>query len=193
MTTSPGATDVADSPLPRPVPQLVGARGYRRRALPASVDLRLDGNEGALPDPTLADAVSAAGPELLRRYPSSAAIESRIAESLGVAPDSVLVLAGGDEILDRTFRAFVGADRVAIIPEPSFEMLPVYARIAGCRTVHPVWRDGPYPIEAVRAAIDGERRRDDTGNARAASSRSCARISGPSILSSMRRTFFASS
>ncbi|MBK8976977.1 MAG: TIGR01548 family HAD-type hydrolase [Planctomycetes bacterium] len=141
-------------PLPRPLPRIAGLGGYRRPPLPACVDLRLDGNEGAAPAAALCAALADLDPELLRRYPSAAALTETIAARHGVEPERVLVLAGGDEVIDRAFRAFTDPSRNAVWPEPSFEMLPRYAEIAGCEARNPPWLDGPFPTAAVTAACD---------------------------------------
>ena len=70
-------------PTPTPNPWLP-EDAYRVPRHPAPVALNLDGNEGI-------------GPESLRRYPSPAPLEARLAERFGLSPDRVLVTAGGDE------------------------------------------------------------------------------------------------
>jgi histidinol-phosphate aminotransferase len=142
---------------PVPVPRLLGLRAYRRSSMPACVDLRLDGNEGAAPDPDrfadLVDALRLAGPEVLRSYPSAAALEDALAARHGVPAEQVLVTAGGDETLDRVFRAFCEPGREVVLPEPSFEMLPRYAALAGCAVREVGWPDGTFPLDAVLAAL----------------------------------------
>lgn len=144
----------AGGPVPRPRPEVQQLRPYRRKVMPPGVDLRLDGNEGALPDPTLAAVVPAAGPELLRRYPSAAQLEDALASKHDVPADRVLVTAGGDEGLDRIFRAFGGPGRSAVLPEPTFEMLPRYAALTQTTLSSVPWPDGPFPVAAALAATD---------------------------------------
>src|SRR5690606_4524153 len=146
----------SDANLPRPVERLANRRGYERPALPRCVDLRLDGNEGTAVDPTLLEVLRSADPELLRRYPDGTALQRRAAAHFDVAPERVLVLAGGDEVLDRVFRAFTGAGRNAVWHEPSFEMLPHYARLSGCEVRPREWLGGPFPVDALCAAIDAD-------------------------------------
>ncbi len=117
--------------------------------------LKLDANEGPVIDPaplldTIADELSG----LLREYPRGTSFEEALAERFEVAPDRVLIAAGGDEILDRCFRAFGGPGRNVVLPEPSFSMLRHYANTSGTEVHSVAWPSGDYPIEAVLEAID---------------------------------------
>ncbi len=143
-------------PPPAPVDRLEGLAGYRRAPLPSCVDLRLDGNEGLLPDPGLARSFAddPGVASLLRGYPSARRLEERLADRFGVENDRVLVLAGGDEVLDRAFRAYTEPGRNAVWSVPSFEMLPHYARLSGCQVRNPVWTGGAWPCEEILAAMD---------------------------------------
>jgi histidinol-phosphate aminotransferase len=119
---------------------------------PAPVDLLLAGNEGARPSAELLQWLAARGPEVLRRYPSAAELEATLAARLGVAPARVLVTAGGDEAIDRVCRGFLAPGRRAVVPQPTFVMLPHYAALAGAEIVSVPWPRGPYPLAAVLAA-----------------------------------------
>jgi len=136
------------SPL-QPVPALQGTSPYQVPRHPALVDLVLDGNEGRSPDARLFDRLVDAGPEILRRYPSPARLEAAIARKFGVEPARVLVTAGADDGIDRCCRAMLCDGREIVLPVPTFEMIPRYARLAGAtiRTVD--WPDGPYPTTEV--------------------------------------------
>lgn len=132
---------------------LRGERPYRVPRHPAPIDLWLHANEGPPPPEALFDALVAHGAELLRRYPSNAAaVEATLAARLGVAPAQVLVTAGGDDALDRAFRAFLWPGRQVVLPVPTFVMLERYARLAGATVVTVPWRDGPFPLPAVLVA-----------------------------------------
>jgi histidinol-phosphate aminotransferase len=146
---------MTDAPLlPTPIDGLRGATAYRRRVLPAHVDLRLDGNEGALCDRELLRDAAGLDPEILRTYPSSERLEAALAAELSIDPARVLVTAGGDEALDRVFRAYAGPGRNVILPEPSFEMLPRYAALVGCEVRSIDWPEGDFPVTACLAAAD---------------------------------------
>lgn len=139
---------------PEPLARLATLTAYRRKAMPACVDLRLDGNEGPPPPAELLDALHAAGLECLRAYPSTVALEADLARRHDVPPEQVLVTAGGDEALDRVFRAFCDTGRNVVLPDPSFEMLPRYAALAGCAVREVPWSDGPFPIDGYLSAAD---------------------------------------
>jgi len=74
-----------------PVPALEGVVPYKLVRHPAPVDLLLDGNEGLAPKAELLQRVVDAGPEIARRYPSAASLESIVAARFGVHPSQVLV------------------------------------------------------------------------------------------------------
>jgi histidinol-phosphate aminotransferase len=115
---------------------------YRREEASAGA-LRLDGNEGARTP--------------WRRYPDTRPLEEQLAARWSVDPSRVLVTAGGDDLIDRACRAWLGANRRLLLPVPSFEMIERYARLAGA-TIEPVpWR-GAFPVEALV-----ERAGDDVG------------------------------
>ncbi|KAA3611584.1 MAG: histidinol-phosphate aminotransferase family protein [Planctomycetota bacterium] len=138
---------------PQPVAALQGVQAYRRQEKPAEVSLHLDGNEGAAPEPGLWQRVgSRLTSDELRSYPSSVRLETKIAASFGLTPEQVFVTAGGDEALDRCFRAFLEPGREFLCPVPSFEMLRIYARLAGGR-VRPIpWFRGGFPTEEILAS-----------------------------------------
>jgi histidinol-phosphate aminotransferase len=137
-------------PVPRPG---VGAPPYRVPRASAPVDLALDANEGAAPDPGLlariADPLGAMG-----RYPSASSLEARIAATIGVEAAQVLVTAGADDALDRICRAVLGPGLRALLPEPGFAMLRRYVVLPGATPVSVPWPDGPLPVDALIAEVD---------------------------------------
>jgi histidinol-phosphate aminotransferase len=139
-----------------PLSRVDPARAYRRRRPPQGViQLQLDGNEGPAPAfDLMVDALRAAGPELLRRYPDATALEAALAQRCSVEPARVLVTAGADEAIDRCCRAFLAAGATMLMPEPSFEMLDCYAALAGGELVSVPWAPGPFPIAAMLERLD---------------------------------------
>jgi histidinol-phosphate aminotransferase len=122
----------------------------------APIDLRLDANESLTPALSLdvAQLAPTLDPEALRRYPSTAPLETAIAARWGLSPSRVLVTAGGDEAIDRACRAFLRPGSQVNLPVPTFEMIARYARLAGADIATVDWRDGPYPIDQVLAQIN---------------------------------------
>lgn len=126
---------------------------YRPPRHPAPIDLHLDANEGAAPEPGLLEALAAAGPEALRRYPDAAGLERAIAEVYGVDPERVVVTAGADDAIERVLRAVLEPGRALVLPVPTFEMIGRYARLAGGDVVEVPWPGGPFPVDAVLGAL----------------------------------------
>jgi histidinol-phosphate aminotransferase len=102
----------------------------------------------------LAADLAALDPELLRRYPDARAVETALADRVGVSPDRVLVTAGADEALDRLYRAYAGPDRPVLLPEPTFEMLERFAALAGAPLVRVPWLTDAFPLEEILAQLD---------------------------------------
>jgi histidinol-phosphate aminotransferase len=117
------------------------------------MDLRLDGNEGEAPAADVLAALAVLPPERVRRYPDARPLERLWAGMLSVSPDHLLVTAGADEALDRVMRAFVPNGGEVILPVPTFEMLPRYARLAGGTVTEVEWPGGKFPTEVVCSRV----------------------------------------
>ena len=116
--------------------------------------LRLHRNEGRAPRPEAFAEFAAAGPELARRYPEGDEVRQLVAARLGVSPGCVLITAGGDDAIDRVFRRWSGPGRTLVVPDPTFQMIPAYARMSGAEVipVAEMWRS--FPREQMVGAID---------------------------------------
>lgn len=149
--TSPIGT--GDAARPRAVERSRSVRPYAPPSSTARIDLYLDANEGPATWVDIAALEERIGRSSARRYPFTADLERRIATSLGVGPERVIVTAGGDEAIDRVCRAYLEAGRELILPSPTFEMIGRYARLAGAEVVTPAWTGDRYPIADVLEAI----------------------------------------
>lgn len=129
-----------------------GGSAYQVPAHPAPLDLDLRGNEGALPDPGLFAHLRSV--ELLRRYPDTRPLREVCAAHFGVAPERVLITAGGDDGLDRLCRATLEPGRDLLMPTPGFEMTRRYAALAGAQVRAPEWPGARFPVEACLEALD---------------------------------------
>lgn len=140
---------------PTPIRPLAAA--YRRRPIPSFVDLRLDGNEGPPAGDEIRSSLTSIDPDAARSYPDATSLERALAERHGVSPDRVVITAGADEALDRIFRAYGGPGRRAVLPEPTFEMIPRYAALAACEIDTVPWLEGPLPTRRFleRTPTDG--------------------------------------
>jgi histidinol-phosphate aminotransferase len=116
--------------------------------------LKLDRNEGALPPATLLEALASLDPEALRRYPDVSTLEATLARRIGVSPNRVIVTAGADDAIDRVCRAYLGAGRTMLLPEPTFEMLDHFAKLASAALARVPWRCGEFPLAAFLARLD---------------------------------------
>lgn len=130
-----------------PSPGIAGVRPYSVPRHKAPIDLKLDANEGEAPSRELIGELLRIGPDIMRRYPSAAELQARLAAGLGVEPARVIVTAGADDALDRLCRAVLFPGRKLLLTNPSFEMLPRYARIAGAEVEEIAWMGGPFPVD----------------------------------------------
>lgn len=136
---------------PRLVARLEDVTRYVVPRHPAPCDLDLAGTElPPLDTDRLAQVL--ADTDMAGGYPDSTPLASRLARRFRVAPDQVLVTAGSDDALDRAFRVAVEPGRTALLTEPTFEMLPRFARLAGGAVRGVPWPGARFPADAVIAA-----------------------------------------
>lgn len=136
--------------LPRPIAALQGLDAYRRPPAP-ELRWRLDANEGAqLAD---LDGRGLLRGSALRRYPSSTALEQRLAAQYGLPVEQVLVTAGADDGLLRACLAYLGPGRVATLATPTFEMLTRYIALAGGVLRGVTELSGRLPVEGLLDSI----------------------------------------
>lgn len=87
-------------------------------------------------------------------YPNAAKLEAIIADNFAITPDRVLVTAGADEAIDRFCRTMLSCGKNIVIPQPTFEMLPRYARLANAEVKEVSWLTPEFPFEEFCAAVD---------------------------------------
>jgi histidinol-phosphate aminotransferase len=112
--------------------------GYRDIALystprgPFSVDLSDNTNLWGAP-PAALRALSAVVENDVTRYPVAyePALAAALADYVGVSADMIACGCGSDDVLDSAIRAFAEPGEVLCLPEPSFSMIPVFARANG--------------------------------------------------------------
>lgn len=125
---------------------------YRVPRHSAATDLDLSGTElPPLDALALATALADSAAQGWR-YPNATEFEAELANRVGVGPSRVIVGAGSDDLLERAFRATLTSEREVILTNPTFEMLPRYAALAGAtiRTVD--WPDGELPVAGIMTA-----------------------------------------
>jgi histidinol-phosphate aminotransferase len=135
-------------------PRLAALAAYKVPRHPAPLDLFLDGNEGLTPPSELLRWLAEAPIAAVRRYPSAAELEARLASLHQVDPARVMVTAGGDDAIDRLCRAVLHEGRSLLLPVPTFEMIARYARLAGAAVHEIPWGDAPYPAPQLARLVD---------------------------------------
>jgi len=109
--------------------------GYVPGKQPSSRDVvKLNTNENPYPPAdAVLQALTAIEPDALRRYPppSADALRARIAAVHGLAPDNVVAVNGGDELLRLAITTFVEPGAPIGVVEPSYSLYPVLAEIHG--------------------------------------------------------------
>ncbi len=117
------------------------------------IDLSM--NEGEPPPRACFDVLERVGPGILRKYADPKPLEEAYAAYLGTDPANVLVTTGGDDAIDRVFRAFLGPDQEMVFPTPTFEMIPACARMARGTLVPIEYEWGTLPHDEILAAVNG--------------------------------------
>lgn len=131
-------------------PPFERAGGYKPSKPNASLRLDLAGNEGRGPDPAFLRVALDDWAPALRRYPSTASLVEALCDRVGVGAERLLVTNGGDEAIDRACRIMLCPGRNAVVPSPTFEMVPRYVYSAGAEL-----REVDAAPSAVEAAIGG--------------------------------------
>ena len=116
------------------------------------IDLSM--NEGEPPPRECFDVLDRIGPGILRKYADPRPLEEAYAAYLGTDPANVLATTGGDDAIDRIFRAFLGPDREMVFPTPTFEMIPACARMARGRLVPVEYEWGTLPHDEILAEVN---------------------------------------
>ena len=137
------------------------ATGYRPSEQPAlgSPILKLNTNENPYPpSPEVAKALQSLDLEWLRRYPDSSAqmFRGAVSDVLQVAPESILVGNGGDELLALLLHAFVDPDAKVVYPVPTYVLYRTLAELQNARPVEiPYEEEGDrfcFPLRALAEA-----------------------------------------
>ncbi|MDE2795327.1 MAG: aminotransferase class I/II-fold pyridoxal phosphate-dependent enzyme [Gemmatimonadota bacterium] len=116
------------------------------------IDLSM--NEGEPPSRACLEVLERHGPALLRKYADPAPLEAAYAAYLGTDPANVLATTGGDDAIDRVFRAFLAPGREMVFPTPTFEMVPACARMARGDLVPIEYDWGTLPHDDILAAVN---------------------------------------
>ena len=116
------------------------------------IDLSM--NEGEPPSRACLEVLDRHGPALLRKYADPAPLEAAYAAYLGTDPANVLATTGGDDAIDRVFRAFLAPGQEMVFPTPTFEMVPACARMARGDLVPIEYDWGTLPHDDILAEVN---------------------------------------
>lgn len=129
---------------------------YNPPAFKNEITLQLSRNESTCPIGDLPEQLAQQS-RLVSRYPDHLALQSAIADWVGVAADRIVVTAGGDDAIDRIMRRSITAQRPNVVCHaPSFEMIGIYAANYGGQLVETVWQSGDFPFDEFCATINSQ-------------------------------------
>ncbi len=105
---------------------------YAPNRAPASIDLSDNTNLWGVP-PAAAREIANAAASAVTRYPAlyAADVKEAIASYIGVSPSMIVTGCGSDDVLDSAIRAFGEPGDSITYPDPSFAMIPIFARMNG--------------------------------------------------------------
>jgi len=101
-----------------------------------AIDLSDNTNLWGAP-PAALRALAVVGATEVTRYPVAyePALANALADYAGVSPEMIACGCGSDDVLDSAIRAFAEPGELLCLPDPSFSMIPVFARTNGLRPV----------------------------------------------------------
>ncbi|MGH7632469.1 MAG: aminotransferase class I/II-fold pyridoxal phosphate-dependent enzyme, partial [Gemmatimonadaceae bacterium] len=116
---------------------------YAPDRTPARIDLSDNTNLWGVP-PSAERIVRDAAWNTFTRYPAlyASELKAALAGYIGVAPDAIVTGCGSDDVLDSAMRAFAEPGERVAYPDPSFLMIPTFARMNGLHGV-------PVPLTAT--------------------------------------------
>jgi histidinol dehydrogenase len=149
-------SDATRAPRPRAI--FRDGSLYAPNRAPCALDLSDNTNRWGVP-PSAARVLRELDDTTVTRYPSvyAAELKDALAAYAGVAAGEIVTGCGSDDVLDATMRAFADpGDRIAY-PDPTFAMLPHFARTNGLVAV-PIATPDPHALDldallAARARI----------------------------------------
>ena len=143
---------VPASPL-QPRPAVAKGKPYGIPQKPDLVDLPLGNTERVVvsqaEQEVITEILSRLDVSVVAQYPQSSRLEQLLAERLDVKADRILVTAGADEALERALESVLGSGCELVATSPTFEMIPIYARLTGGSVQQVPWLEGAFPADAV--------------------------------------------
>ncbi len=118
-----------------------------------TLDLRDNVNLWGMP-PAALEALRSVGEDVGRDYPnvSAGALTTELARQLAVAPENIVAGCGSDDVIDACLRAVGAAGARVAHGDPSFSMVPVFARLNRLEPVGvPLRPDGAMDVDGLLA------------------------------------------
>ena len=131
---------------------------YNTDRAPIALDLSHNTNLFGAPPSALA-AIRGVEDSAISEYPGLDSADARraLGAYANVAPETIIVGCGSDDIIEATFRAFAVPGETIAFPSPTFSMVPTFARVNGLAPVAvPLGDDFDIDVDgllAVRARI----------------------------------------
>jgi histidinol dehydrogenase len=128
--TQPTGARAASSPGVRLRAEYAAIELYDPQRAPCEVDLSDNTSLFGVPAPVAAR-LTAVQPARLTRYPTvyATALKEALAAYHGVGVENIVTACGSDDIIDSAMRAFAGAGARVAYPDPTFGMVPTFARM----------------------------------------------------------------
>ena len=100
--------------------------------------LRLDKNEHitGLPEQLVHDALSNVNPETISSYPEVRPLYQKLAKSLKISEDNLMLSAGSDPAIKSLYELFVKEGDHVILQKPTYAMFHVYAEMFGAISIN---------------------------------------------------------
>ncbi|MEP7064863.1 MAG: histidinol dehydrogenase [Gemmatimonadota bacterium] len=131
---------------------------YEPNRAPCALDLSDNTNRWGVP-PAAAHALRTAAEERITRYPTvyTPELKRALAQYAGVNADEIVVGCGSDDVLDSAIRAFAEPGDSIAYSDPTFGMIPLWAKMNGLVAV-PVPAADPHAVDidaliATRARV----------------------------------------
>ncbi|HET8891179.1 MAG TPA: histidinol-phosphate transaminase [Candidatus Angelobacter sp.] len=135
-------------------------REYHSPLSSPDIDLRLDMNESTTGcSPRVLAKLKSMSARTLAKYPRREDGEKLVAESLGVAPQQLLLTNGADEAIDLLCRAYLEPGDEIVVVVPTFAMYEVFAQMENARAMRvPTGPDFSFPTQGVLDALTSKTR-----------------------------------
>jgi histidinol-phosphate aminotransferase len=138
----------------RPRAGFQGIELYAPDRTPAAIDLSDNTNRWGVPPAALRE-IQRASEASTSRYPDlySASLKRALAEYVGVEPSMIVTGCGSDDVLDSAVRAFGNPEELVATSDPSFPMIPLFARMNGLEcAIVPLDASYTIDVDATLAA-----------------------------------------